>query len=147
MRTSQVHVVLRGSNCSCAVIIKSTNMPMPPWCWPKLHGPQLALYPVFMDGGKKAWFQPFAHAQNFPKILGNWIISVFFHVGIMHNCVILVFFRVMGTCSESDDDFASALVLRIIYSTNDTVTGRHGEMTVRWWIVLRLTPRCCAMMY
>ena len=62
----------------------------------------LALYPAFTGGGKNAWFQPFAHARNFPRNLGNH--------------VFLVFFRIMGSCSDSDDEFSSALVIRIIYT-------------------------------
>ena len=34
----------------------------------------------------------------------------------MHNRVILVFFCVIATCSDRDDEFLSALVLRIIYT-------------------------------
>ena len=72
-----------------------------------------------MDGGKNTWFQPFAHARNFPRNLGNHVILVFFRVRIMHNCVILVFFCVMATCSDSDDKFSSALILRIIYTSEE----------------------------
>ena len=76
----------------------------------------LASYPAFTNSGKNAWFQPFAHARNFPRNLGNHVMLVFFHVWITHNCVILIFFRVMTTCSDSDNEFSSALVLRIIYT-------------------------------
>ena len=41
------------------------------------------------DSRKNAWFQLFAHAQNFPRNLGNCVILVFFHVRITHNHVIL----------------------------------------------------------
>ena len=33
-----------------------------------------------------------------------------------NNTVILVFFRIMATCSDSDDEFSSAMVLRKIYT-------------------------------
>ena len=71
---------------------------------------------AFTDGGKNAWFQLYAHARNFPRNLGNRAILVFFRVWITHNLDILVFFRVMATCSDSDDEFSSALILRIIYT-------------------------------
>ena len=76
----------------------------------------IASYPAFMDGGKNAWFPPFAHARNFLRNLGNLFILVFFCVWNMHNRVILVFFCVMATCSDRDDEFSSALILRIIYT-------------------------------
>ena len=50
-----------------------------------------------MGGGKNTWFNPFAHVRNFPRNLGNR--------------VILVLFSIMATCSDSDDEFSSALVL------------------------------------
>ena len=77
----------------------------------------VASYLAFTGGGKNAWFQPFAHARNFPRNLGNRVILVFFRVWNTHNRVILVFFRVMATCSDSDDEFPSALILRIIYTS------------------------------
>ena len=46
----------------------------------------LASYPAFTDGGKNAWFQPFAHARNFPRNLGNRVTLVFFRARIRHNC-------------------------------------------------------------
>ena len=77
-----------------------------------------------MGGGKNAWFQPFAHARNFPINLRNLVILVFFRVWIMHNHIILVFFLVMATCSYSDDEFSSALVLRIIYTSEGYSDGK-----------------------
>ena len=63
------------------------------------------------DGGKNTWFQPFAHAQNFPRNT------------CMGNCVtcISVFFRVMATCSDTGDEFSSALVLciHVIYTDEE----------------------------
>ena len=44
------------------------------------HSVELASYPAFMGGGKNAWFQPFAHALNLPRNLGNRVILVFFHI-------------------------------------------------------------------
>ena len=41
----------------------------------------LASYLVFMGKGKNAWFQPFAHAQNFPRNLGNCYFGVFLCIG------------------------------------------------------------------
>ena len=78
--------------------------------------PILASYLAFMDGGKNSWFQPFAHAQNFPRNLGNCVLLVFFRIWITHNHVILVFFCVMAICSDSDNEFSSTLVLCIIYT-------------------------------
>ena len=52
-----------------------------------------------------------------PRNLGNHVILLFFYVWITHNRVILVFLRVMATCSDSDNEFSSALVLRIIYTS------------------------------
>ena len=76
-----------------------------------------SLVPSVHGGGKNAWFQPFAHAPNFPRNQGNRVILVFFRVWITHNHVISVFFRVMAICSDSDDEFSLALVLRIIYTS------------------------------
>ena len=93
----------------------------------------LALYPAFTDGGKNAWFQSFMHARNFPRNLGNRIILVFFRVWITHNRVILVFFHVMATCSDSDDEFSSALVLHIIYTDegySDWKPGRNDRVVI-----------------
>ena len=74
-----------------------------------------------MGGGKNAWFQPFAHALNLPRNLGNRVILVFFHIWIMHMC----YFGILPTCfghsSDSDDEFS--------IQAKDTVTGSHGEMT------------------
>ena len=50
------------------------------------------------DGEKNAWFQLFAHAQNFQR-------NVFYCGVLPHN----------GHCSDTDDKFSSALVLCIIY--------------------------------
>ena len=84
-------------------------------------------------GGKNAWFQPFAHARNFPRNLGNRVILVFFRVWVTHNRVILIFFHIMATCSDSDDEFSSALVLRIIYTSeeySDWKPGRNDRMVI-----------------
>ena len=65
---------------------------------------------------KNAWFQLFAHAQNFPRNLGNR--------------VILVFFRVIATYS---DEFSSALVLRKIYTDegySDSKPGRNDHVVI-----------------
>ena len=79
--------------------------------WDGLGTRLVCIIASFTGKGKNAWFQPFAHARNFPRNLGNHVILVFFRVRITHNHVILVFFRVMATCSNSDDEFSSALVL------------------------------------
>ena len=84
--------------------------------------------------------------ENFPRNLGKRVILVFFHVWITHNRVILVFFLVMAICSDSDDEFSSALVLRIIYTSegySDWKPWRNDRVV----IVLLFTPWCCAMMY
>ena len=52
----------------------------------------------------------------FPEIWET-VILVFFRIWVMHIHVILVFFRVMATCSDSDHEFSSALVFRIIYTS------------------------------
>ena len=52
----------------------------------------------------------------------------------------------MATCSDSDDEFSSAMVLRKIYTDegySDWKPGRNDLVV----IVLLFTPRCCAMMY
>ena len=70
-------------------------------------------------GGGAPWFQPFVHARNFLRKLGNH--------------VILVFFRVMVICSDSDDEFSSALVLRIIYTDegySDWKLGRYDHVMI-----------------
>ena len=70
------------------------------------------------DSRKNAWFQLFAHAQNFPINLGNR--------------VILVFFRVMATYSDSDE-FSSALVLHKIYTDegySDLKPGRNDYVVI-----------------
>ena len=88
----------------------------------------VASYLVFMDGwgGKNAWFQPFLHARNFPRNLGNPVILVFFAYGIRITRVILTFSHVMATCSDRDDEFSSALVLLIIYTDRGySVYGSH----------------------
>ena len=80
---------------------------------------------------ERAWFQLFAHARNFPRNLRNRVILVFFRVWITHNCVISVFFRVMAICS--DDEFSSALVLRIIYTDkgySDWKVGRNDRVVI-----------------
>ena len=82
---------------------------------------------------ERAWFQPFAHARNFPRNLGNRVILVFFRVWIMHNRVISVFFRVMAICSDSDNKFLSALVLRMIYTDegySDWKPGRNNRVVI-----------------
>ena len=89
----------------------------------------IASYPAFTKGRKNAWFQLFAHAQKFPRNLGNCVILVFFRVWITHNHVILVFFRVMATCRDSDNEFSSALVLRVIYTSE----GYSNWKPLRWW--------------
>ena len=76
---------------------------------------RIALYPGFTDGGRTPG--SFAHAQNFPRNMENRVTLVFFCIRIMYNRVFLVFFRVMATCSDSDNEFSSALVLRIIYTS------------------------------
>ena len=83
-------------------------------------------------GGNNAWFQAFVHVQNFPRNLGNR--------------VILVFFWVMATCSDSDDEFSSALVLRLIYTGegySDWKPWRNDHVV----IAFLFTPWCCVMMY
>ena len=61
----------------------------------------------------------------------------FFRVWITHNRVISVFFRVMATCSDSDDEFSSALVSRIIY-TDEGYSDWKPERNNRVVIVLLL---------
>ena len=100
--------------------------------------------PRTRTGGKNAWFQPFVHAQNFPRNLVNRVILIFFCQYNMHNRVILVFFRVVATCSDRDGEFSSALALRISY------TDKGYSMWKPWIydhvvIVLLFTPRWCAM--
>ena len=106
----------------------------------------LASYPAFMGRGKNAWFQPFVHVWNFLRNLGNRVILVFFRVWNTHNHVILVFFRVMATCSDRDDEFSSALVLRIIY-IDEGYSDWEPWINDSVVIVLLFTPWCCAMMY
>ena len=48
--------------------------------------------------------------EIFPEML------IFFRAWNTHSRVILAFFCVMATCSDKDDEFSSALVLRIIYT-------------------------------
>ena len=99
----------------------------------------IASYPAFTGGGKNAWFQSFAHLRNFLRNLENLVILVFFRVWITHNRVILVFFRIMATCSDSDDKFSSALILRIIYTSegySDWKPWRNDRVV----IVLLFTP-------
>ena len=88
-----------------------------------------------MDSGKYAWFQPFVHAQNFPRNLGNRVILVFFRVWNMHNRDILVFFRVMATCSDSDNEFSSALVLRIIYTSEGYSDWKPWRKLMTVWLL------------
>ena len=57
----------------------------------------------------------------------------FFCVWITHNRVILVFFCVMAICSDSDDEFSSALVLCIIYTDegySDWKPGRNDRVVI-----------------
>ena len=113
----------------------------------------LAPYPVStVSGGVTAertpsFTQPFEHAQNFPRNLGSHVIVIiFFCIRIMHNHIILVFFRVHATCSDSDNEFSSALVLHIIYTDevySDWKPWRNDHVVT----VLFFTSRCCAMMY
>ena len=83
-----------------------------------------------------AFWTPFAGEwrEIFPeKNLGNRVILVFFRVWITHNRVISVFFRVMAICSDSDDEFLSALVLRIIYTDegySDWKPGRNDRVVI-----------------
>ena len=54
----------------------------------------------------------------------------------------------MATCSDRDNEFLSALVLRIIYTDEGyTVSGSHGEMTMWWLFYFLLRDAACAMMY
>ena len=89
-----------------------------------VQGQQVS-YPAFTDGGKNAWFQPSAHARNFPRNLGN--------------SVTLVFFYVMATCGDSDDEFSSALVLHVIYTSEGCSNWKtwRNDCVV---IVLLFTP-------
>ena len=59
---------------------------------------------------KECLVSRFAHAWNFPRNLGNCGILVFSRIWITHNRVILVFFRLMATHSDSDGEFLSALI-------------------------------------
>ena len=65
----------------------------------------------------------------------------------MPNCVILVFLCIMATCSN-DGEFSSALVLRIIYTSegcSDWKPWRNDHVPVV--IILLFTPWCCVMMH
>ena len=82
---------------------------------------------------ERAWFQTFAHARSFPRNLRNRVILVFLCVWITHNRVISVFFRVMAICSDSDDKFSLALVLRMIYTDegySDWKPGRNDCVVI-----------------
>ena len=64
---------------------------------------------------------------------------VFFRVWNMHNRVILVFFCVMATYSDRDDEFSSALVIRIIY-TDERYSDWKPWINDHVVIVLLFTP-------
>ena len=66
----------------------------------------------------------------FPEIWET-VILVFFCAWITHNRVILVFLCIIATCSDSDDEFSSTLVLHIIYTSegyNGWKPWRNGRV-------------------
>ena len=82
---------------------------------------------------------------KFSQNLGNHVILVFFYVWVTHNCF-LVLFCIMATCSDSDDEFSSALVLRIIYTSKEYSDWKPWRNDCVM-IVLLFAPWCCAVMY
>ena len=87
------------------------------WIWLQRRVPPAGYLPSLVPGVHR--WQKECHLcmrKIFPEIWEPCHL-VFFCVWITHNHVILVFFRVMATCSDSDDEFPSALVLRIIYTS------------------------------
>ena len=78
-----------------------------------------------------AWFQLFVHVWNFPRNVGNH--------------VILVFFCILATCSDSDDEFSSALVLRIIYTDegySDWKPWRNDHVVIVYFLLCNIAQWC-----
>ena len=76
-------------------------------------------------------FNRLCMCEIFPEI---WETVLFWH-----NRVILVFFSVMATCSDRDDKFSSALILRIIY-TDEGYSDWKPWINDHVVIVLLFTP-------
>ena len=79
----------------------------------------LASYPAFMDALKERLVSAVRTCAKFSQKSGKTMLFWYSSVYGLHtnNRVILVFFHIMATCSDNDDEFSSALVLRIIYTS------------------------------
>ena len=99
----------------------------------------IASYPVFKDS-KKCLVSAVYTWKKFLRNLGNRVILVFVHISITHNHVILVFFCIMATCSDSEDEFLSSLALCIICTSegySDWKPWRNDHVVIVLYFLLR----------
>ena len=85
MKTKTKTPTSTAAACTCSTYSICSTTPGIFHCHSYSH---IASYPAFMEGGKNAWFQPFAHARNFPEI---WETVLLLYSSMNWLCITILF--------------------------------------------------------